>query len=340
MHGSIGTSCAVADVQGDRATVWSATQSAYPMQQHLGDDARPAARQRPRHLHARRRLLRHQRRRHGHVRRGAAVAGGRQAGARAALAQGRNGVGELRQPVRDRSARRPRRDGTIVAWDHEAWSAGGAAAPATTRPATSSPACWSASSPAPFTPRTARAAADRLRSTTAEHRAVVCRRPRARHASAARASSRSERVLSHRVRSPFFTGPLRSPERLQNTFAHECFMDEIAAHVKADPVAYRLRHLRTRGSAKRSRGGEERRTGSRGPRRGRASARTRRRQRPRHRVRLLRRRQRIRRDGGRGRRRSGTGRLTSSGWSSRRTAGRSRIPTACATRSKAARCRA
>ena len=54
---------------------------------------------------------------------------------------------------------------------------------------------------------------------------------------------RSERVLSHRVRSPFFTGPLRAPERLQNTFAHECFMDEVAAHVKADPVAYRLRHL-------------------------------------------------------------------------------------------------
>jgi CO/xanthine dehydrogenase Mo-binding subunit len=54
---------------------------------------------------------------------------------------------------------------------------------------------------------------------------------------------RSERVLSHRVRSPFFTGPLRAPERLQNTFAHECFMDEVAAYVKADPVAYRLRHL-------------------------------------------------------------------------------------------------
>jgi CO/xanthine dehydrogenase Mo-binding subunit len=31
---------------------------------------------------------------------------------------------------------------------------------------------------------------------------------------------------------------------LQNTFAHECFLDEIAATVKADPVAYRLRHLR------------------------------------------------------------------------------------------------
>jgi nicotinate dehydrogenase subunit B len=30
MHGSMGTSCAVADVQTDKATVWSPTQSAYP----------------------------------------------------------------------------------------------------------------------------------------------------------------------------------------------------------------------------------------------------------------------------------------------------------------------
>jgi CO/xanthine dehydrogenase Mo-binding subunit len=56
-------------------------------------------------------------------------------------------------------------------------------------------------------------------------------------------SIRSERVLTRVVKSPFFTGPLRSPLRLQNTFAHECFMDEIAAYVKADPVAYRLQHL-------------------------------------------------------------------------------------------------
>jgi CO/xanthine dehydrogenase Mo-binding subunit len=54
---------------------------------------------------------------------------------------------------------------------------------------------------------------------------------------------KSERVLMHRIQSPFFTGPLRSPERLQNTFAHECFMDEIAARVGADPVAFRLKHL-------------------------------------------------------------------------------------------------
>jgi CO/xanthine dehydrogenase Mo-binding subunit len=53
----------------------------------------------------------------------------------------------------------------------------------------------------------------------------------------------SERVLIHTVASPFFTGPLRSPSRLQNTFAHESLMDEIASKVKADPVDFRMRHL-------------------------------------------------------------------------------------------------
>jgi CO/xanthine dehydrogenase Mo-binding subunit len=54
---------------------------------------------------------------------------------------------------------------------------------------------------------------------------------------------RSERVLTHTVRSPFFTGPLRSPLRIQNTFANECFMDELSAIAKADPVTFRLQHL-------------------------------------------------------------------------------------------------
>jgi len=53
----------------------------------------------------------------------------------------------------------------------------------------------------------------------------------------------SQRFLSHTIASPFFTGPLRSPARLQNTFAAESFMDEIAAALKQDPVQYRLRHL-------------------------------------------------------------------------------------------------
>src|SRR5512140_1206053 len=53
----------------------------------------------------------------------------------------------------------------------------------------------------------------------------------------------SQQVVSHAIASPFFTGPLRSPDRLQNTFANESFMDEVAASVTADPVQYRLRHL-------------------------------------------------------------------------------------------------
>jgi nicotinate dehydrogenase subunit B len=54
---------------------------------------------------------------------------------------------------------------------------------------------------------------------------------------------KSERVLLHNVVSPFWTGPLRSPSRLPNTFAHESFMDELAAKAKADPVEFRSRHL-------------------------------------------------------------------------------------------------
>ena len=54
----------------------------------------------------------------------------------------------------------------------------------------------------------------------------------------------SQQVLVHNIASPYFTGPLRSPERLQNTFANESFMDEIAAALKTDPVQLRLRHLK------------------------------------------------------------------------------------------------
>lgn len=53
----------------------------------------------------------------------------------------------------------------------------------------------------------------------------------------------SAKILTHSVASPFFTGPLRSPARLQNTFANEQFVDEIAAALGQDPVDYRTRHL-------------------------------------------------------------------------------------------------
>jgi len=53
----------------------------------------------------------------------------------------------------------------------------------------------------------------------------------------------SQRVLNKVVAGPLWTAWLRSPYRLQNTFAHESFMDEIAASLKVDPIQYRLRHL-------------------------------------------------------------------------------------------------
>jgi nicotinate dehydrogenase subunit B len=51
------------------------------------------------------------------------------------------------------------------------------------------------------------------------------------------------RVVSLTVGSRFFTGPLRSPTRIQNTFANESFMDELAFAAGADPIAFRLAHL-------------------------------------------------------------------------------------------------
>jgi CO/xanthine dehydrogenase Mo-binding subunit len=53
----------------------------------------------------------------------------------------------------------------------------------------------------------------------------------------------NHRVRNHTVGSRFLTAPLRSPARIQNTFANESFMDELAAAAKQDPVDFRLAHL-------------------------------------------------------------------------------------------------
>ncbi len=53
----------------------------------------------------------------------------------------------------------------------------------------------------------------------------------------------SQRVLNRIVEGPLWTAYLRSPDHLQNTWGNESFMDEVAASVQADPVQYRLRHL-------------------------------------------------------------------------------------------------
>jgi CO/xanthine dehydrogenase Mo-binding subunit len=132
--------------------------------------------------------------------------------------------------------------GTIVAWDYEGWSASLGGRPGYDRPGNVITGQLAGFEPAPFTPRSPApepGGSFNNNSNAAPSYVTGCVGGRCGGAG----TVKSERVLSHTVKSPFFTGPLRSPSRLQNTFAHESFMDEIAAHVKADPVAYRLRHL-------------------------------------------------------------------------------------------------
>jgi len=242
MHASMGTSCAVADVQGDRATIWSPTQAVYPLRSTASM------------------LL------------GLPVQNVRVIFTRGSGCYGINGADTVSfdaallsqavgRPVRVQLSRQDEMawenygfayvidqragvnaDGTIVAWDYEAWSPSLGGRPGYDTPGNVVTGFLAGFHPAAFTPRTP--APDAMGAFNNGSNAAPsyvtgcvggkCGGP---------GKIASERVLSHVVTSFFFTGPLRSPSRLQNTFAHECFMDEIAAHAKADPVAYRLRHL-------------------------------------------------------------------------------------------------
>jgi nicotinate dehydrogenase subunit B len=234
MHGSIGSSCAVADVQAGRATIWSPTQAVYPLRTSLAT----VLGMKPEEVH----VL---------YRQGAGCYGVNQADSvsydAAILSQA---VGK---PVRvqltrkdemawenygyafvidERAALNP--DGSIAAWDHESWSAvmGG-------RPGANNPGNVASGFLAGFSPQAfaARSPAPEPGNYANGNNAVPS------YYAGGTGKVASVRVLIHNVKSPFFTGPLRSPERLQNSFAHESFVDEIAASLKADPVEYRLRHL-------------------------------------------------------------------------------------------------
>ena len=241
MHGSMGTSCAVADVQAAKATVWSPTQSAYP------------------------------------TRSGVAMLLGLQPDnvrvifVRGAGCYGINGADTVSYdaallsqavgaPVRVQLSRQDEMawenygfpyvidqrvgvdaNGTIVVWDHEAWFASMGGRPGTSTPGNVVTGMLAGFSPAPFAPRAATDPAGRFNNGSNAAPSYVVGRVGATAGGAGVVAS--ERVLTHTIASPFFTGPLRSPSRLQNTFAHECLIDEVAAQVKADPVAYRLRHV-------------------------------------------------------------------------------------------------
>jgi nicotinate dehydrogenase subunit B len=241
-HGSIGSSCAVADVRADRASVWSPTQSVYPTQHGVS-----------------------------------ALTGLRLDKVRVIFVRGSGCYGlnaadtvsfdaallsqAVHRPVRVQLTRQDEftsenygaacvieqragldASGMIDVWDCETWSASLGGRPGYERPGNVVTGMLAGFDPDTITPRTSVEPAGELRNGSNAVPSYVAGCVDGKCGGTG--SVRSERVLTHAVKSPFFTGPLRSPLRLQNTFAHECFMDEISAHVKADPVAYRLQHLK------------------------------------------------------------------------------------------------
>jgi nicotinate dehydrogenase subunit B len=241
MHGSMGASCAVADVRGTRATIWSPTQSAYPTRSGvalvLGIPVENV---------------------HVIWARGSGCYGINAADTvsydAALLSQA---VG---RPVRVQLTRRDEMlsenygfayvidervgldaNGRIVVWDHEAWFPSRGGRPGYDRPGNVITGALAGFEPQPFTPRGAAEPSGEFRNGSNAAPSYVSGRVAGTAGGAGTVAS--ERVLTHTVDSRFFTGPLRSPSRLQNTFAHESMIDEIAARVKADPIAYRLRHL-------------------------------------------------------------------------------------------------
>ncbi|MPY89960.1 MAG: molybdopterin-dependent oxidoreductase [Luteitalea sp.] len=241
MHGSIGTSCAVVDVRAGKVTIWSATQSVYALRSGTA------------------RLL------------DLAVENVRVIFTRGAGCYGLNGADTVsydaallsqavEKPVRVLLSRTDEMawenfgsayvidqrvgvdaEGAIVAWDYESWFPRHGGRPGHDRPGNVVTGALAGFEPSTVTARRATDPSDSFRNGSNAAPSYVAGCVGGTCGGTGRV--KSERVLTHAVRSPFFTGPLRSPSRLQNTFAHECFMDEVAARVKADPVAYRLRHL-------------------------------------------------------------------------------------------------
>ena len=241
MHGSVGTACAVADVQGDKATIWAASQAVWPLRNStallLGlapENIRVIFKQGP----------------------GCYGINGADTVAydAALLSQA------VRRPVRVQLMRGDEmawenygvpyvseeraaidRNGTIVAWDYETWSASRGGRPGAGTPGNLVTGTLAGLEPAAFQPRNPAPAPTAFANNNNAVPSYVTGSVNGR--AGGTGSIASQRVVTHNVRSPFFTGPLRSPDRLQNTFAHESFIDEIAASLNADPVAYRLRHI-------------------------------------------------------------------------------------------------
>jgi nicotinate dehydrogenase subunit B len=241
MHGSMGSSCAVADVHGDQVTIWSATQGVW----YIRSTAAMLLGIKPEGV----RVI---------FTRGSGCYGINGADAvsydAALLSQA---VGK---PVRVQLTRKDEMawenygnafvvderavldaQGNITAWDHESWIPVLGSRPGPARPGNVITGFLAGFEPEPFAPRSPSPVPNRYNNNSNSIPSYVAGNVAGK--TQGTGTVKSERVMLHNVVSPFWTGPLRSPERIQNTFAHESFMDEIAAQAKADPVDFRLRHL-------------------------------------------------------------------------------------------------
>jgi nicotinate dehydrogenase subunit B len=241
MHGSFGTSCSVADVRPGKVVVYSASQAVYPLRSTL-----------------------------------AMVLGIPQENVQVIfrMASGCYGVNgadtvsydaallsqAVGRPVRVQLTRKDEmawenyglayvidqrvgidKDGSILTWDHESWAPTLGGRPGANNPGNVITGTLAGFQPAAFAARTPAPEPTNFGNNSNAVPSYVSGTVAGRAGGTGKI--RSERVLTHDVQSPLYTGPLRSPARLQNTFAHESFLDEVAAQVKADPVEYRLRHL-------------------------------------------------------------------------------------------------
>ena len=216
-HGSIGPSCAVADVKGGKAEIWSPSQAPHWLRRELAVTLQMDAEGHPHPVPRRRRLLRPERPRGRHRGRRAHLQDDRPARARAVDARGRARLGP-EGPAHARG-------------DH-----GGARCPGQYRRLG-------------FRALGAQGRHHRLAAhaggNAGRHPPEGDRQPR-------QYPPQSRPVLSLRApegggaptrRTPFRPSWIRTPGRMQNTYANEVFIDECAAAAGADPVEYRLRYL-------------------------------------------------------------------------------------------------
>jgi CO/xanthine dehydrogenase Mo-binding subunit len=245
MHGSMGSSCAVADVQGDRATLYSPTQGVW-YQKSTGA------------------MILGLKSENVHVvfRRGSGCYGLN--GADTVSYDAMILSQAVGKPVRVQLSRKDEMawenygnawrieeragldaQGNIVAWEHEAWTPGLGNRPGPATPGNVITGMLLGFAPAAFSPAPAQPPRAYNNNSNGIPSYVAGNVGGATLGiGGGTGTVKSEKVLVHNLVSPFWTGPLRAPARLQNTFAHESFMDELAARAKADPVEFRLRHLR------------------------------------------------------------------------------------------------